>query len=281
MFKPDPLADKAGAILFEKIDQRLESLLAEHGVSDPGELGPTQMNEVFQRAIVEAAGCFPNANIEQLAHGFRSFVHPAFMPAWDRVKSATATGGDPFALSSGVEAAVLLAGFGLAVAPFDFQHGILEKPTNDIDIVLAMFSRRPDALVGYDTSGAPFYVLLTDCVRTLSKLLGTHTSLFDVRRLFARSGGSLPRDPGNAFVPGMVIFAREPSDMISTILIHDRKPDVGSLMLHAGWRVKDQAYGAPYDGYLPVPVALLRAVAYEPAVASSLCRRVTPRPRVH
>jgi hypothetical protein len=69
--------------------------------------------------------------------------------------------------------------------------------------------------------------------------------------------------------------------MISTILVHDRKPDVGSLMLHAGWRVKDQAYGAPYDGYLPVPVALLRAVAYEPAVASSLCRRVTPRPRVH
>jgi hypothetical protein len=50
--------------------------------------------------------------------------------------------------SSGVDAAVLLAGFGLAVAPFDFQHGILEKPTNDIDTVFAMFSRRPDALVG-------------------------------------------------------------------------------------------------------------------------------------
>jgi hypothetical protein len=86
---------------------------------------------------------------------------------------------------------------------------------------------------------------------------------------------------GNAFVPGMVIFAREPSDMVSTILLHDRKPDVGSLMLHAGWRVKDQAYGAPYDGYLPVPVALLRAVAYEPAVASAICRRVTPPPRPH
>ena len=99
------------------------------------------MNEVFQRAIVEAAGCFPTANIEQLAHGFRSFVHPAFMPAWDRVKSATAVGRDPFAFSSGVDAAVLLAGFGLAVAPFDFQHGIHEKPTNDIDAVLAMFSR--------------------------------------------------------------------------------------------------------------------------------------------
>jgi hypothetical protein len=281
MFKPDRLAERAGAILFEKIDQRLESLLAEHGVSDPGELSPTEMNEVFQRAIVEAAGCFPTANLAQLTHGFRSFVHPAFMPAWDRVKSATAVGRDPFAFSSGVDAAVLLAGFGLAVAPFDFQHGIHEKPTNDIDIVLAKFSSRPEALVGYDICGAPFYVLLTDCVRTLVKLLGTHPNLFDVRRLFERNGGSLPANPRNAFVPGMVIFAREPSDMISTILVHDRKPDVGSLMLHAGWRVKDQAYGAPYDGYLPVPVALLRAVAYEPAVASAICRRVTPPPRPH
>ena len=121
MFKPDPLADKAGAILFEKIDQRLESLLAEHGVSDPSELTPTQMNEVSQRAIVEAAGCFPTANLEQLAHGFRSFAHPAFMPAWDRVRAATAVGRDPFEFSSGLDAAVLLAGFGLAVCSFRFS----------------------------------------------------------------------------------------------------------------------------------------------------------------
>src|ERR1700732_4353756 len=36
--------------------------------------------------------------------------------------------------------------------------------------------------------------------------------------------------------------------------------DVGSLMLFAGWRVEEQAYGAPYDGYLPFPMALLREV---------------------
>jgi hypothetical protein len=127
MFKPDRLAERAGAILFERIDQRLESLLAEHGASDPGELSPAQMNEVFQRAIGEAAGCFPTANLEQLAHGFRSFVHPAFMPAWDRVKSAAAIGGDSFAFSSGADAAVLLAGFGLAVAPFDFSTAFMRS----------------------------------------------------------------------------------------------------------------------------------------------------------
>jgi hypothetical protein len=114
------------------------------------------MNEVSQRAIVEAAGCFPTANLGQLAHGFRSFAHPAFMPAWDRVRAATAIRRDPFALSSGVDAAVLLAGFGLAVAPFGPKQGILEEPTNDIDAILAMFSRSARALVGYSSCEAPF-----------------------------------------------------------------------------------------------------------------------------
>jgi hypothetical protein len=40
MFKPDRLAEGAGAILFEKIERRLESILAEHGFSDPSELTP-------------------------------------------------------------------------------------------------------------------------------------------------------------------------------------------------------------------------------------------------
>jgi hypothetical protein len=61
--------------------------------------------------------------------------------------------------------------------------------------------------------------------------------------------------------------------MISTVLVMDPKSEVGSLMLHAGWRVGDQAYEAPYDGYLPFPVTLLHAVAYEPAVAHSLYGR--------
>jgi hypothetical protein len=94
-------------------------------------------------------------------------------------------------------------------------------------------------------------------------------------------GGSLPPEPGNSFVPGMALIAREPGDMISTVLVMDPQPDVGSIMLFAGWRVEEQAYGAPYDGYLPFPVALLRAVACEPAVAYSLCRPVAPPPRVH
>src|SRR5690349_21678509 len=117
--------------------------------------------------------------------------------------------------------------------------------------------------------------------RDLREQVAAHPGLFNIRRLFARNGGSLPPDPGKSFVPGMALIPREPGDMISTVLVMDPKPGVGSLMLFAGWRVEEQAYGAPYDGYVPFPVALLREVAHEPAVAHSLCRPVAPPPRVH
>jgi hypothetical protein len=66
-----------------------------------------EVGEIMQQVLVEAN--FPTANFEALDHGFRSFLHPAFMPAWDRVRSLTATGGDAFSMASGAYAAVLLA----------------------------------------------------------------------------------------------------------------------------------------------------------------------------
>jgi hypothetical protein len=79
----------------------------------------------------------------------------------------------------------------------------------------------------------------------------------------------------------MALFARHPGDMISTVSLLDPEPGAGSMMLHAGWRVEDQAYGAPFGGHLPLPVPLLRAVAYDPGVAYSLCQPVGLSTRMH
>jgi hypothetical protein len=79
----------------------------------------------------------------------------------------------------------------------------------------------------------------------------------------------------------MLLFAREPGDTISTVPLLDPNPFSGSITLYAGWKVADRPYGAPYDGYLPFPVPLLRAVAYDPAVDCSLCQPVAPPPWVH
>jgi hypothetical protein len=281
MINRHALAGKAGALLFEKTDRRFEALLAKHGASDPSEMPRAVQGDILRRAIVEtSAAHFPTADLHALDHGTRSLMHPAFIPAWDRVRSLKIDS-DAFAMARGADAAVLLAGFGLAVAPFDFNLGILDKPSDDIGTVLTMFSRWPSAFVGYNSCDAPFYVLLTDCIRSLRKQVFSHPGLFDVRRLFARTGGSLPPDPGSDFTPGMALFARYPGDAISTVLVLDPSRDAGSLMLHAGWRVADQAYGVPFDGYLTFPVPLLSAAAHDPTTVSWLRSPVSAPPTIH
>jgi hypothetical protein len=132
IFFTDPELDEIPPVLI-KIERRMEALLAEYGASDPGELSRALQGEILQRAILEAAVDFPNAN--------RSFMHPAFIRAWERMWLATQGTSDAFAMTTGVYAAVVLAGFGLPVAPFDLViRRILAKPSNDIDTVRELFS---------------------------------------------------------------------------------------------------------------------------------------------
>jgi hypothetical protein len=271
MFAPDTLADKAGAILIEKTEQRLEALLAEHGVSDPGELSSALQSQLLQRATMEAAAAnFPAANLEMLKHGFRSFFHPAFAAAMERMRLSCKRPGDAFDFTTGLHAAVVLAGYGLPVAPFDLRAmRIVATPSNDIDTVLQLFSRDKGAYVGYSSCEAPFYLLQTDCIRSLRRLVQAHPRLSEVRELFTRTGRPLPADPGQSFIHGMAVVARQPGDTISTVALLDAHPMGGSVMLYAGWRVDGEAYGAPNEGYVPVPGQLFRAVVNDPRVAYS------------
>jgi len=187
--------------------------------------------------------------------------------------------GDAFEMTRGIYAAVVLAGYGLPVAPFDLEAmRILAKPSRDIDTVRALFSADRGAYVGYSTCDAPFYLLLTDCVRSLRQLVPVHPRLSEVRQLFARTSRSLPRDPGQSFMSGMAVIGRQPRDTISTVGLLDPDPMAGSIMLYAGWQIDGQPDGAPNDGYLPVPRQLLRAVVNDPTVAYSFWRPVAGAP---
>ena len=66
---------------------------------------------------------------------------------------------------------------------------------------------------------------------------------------------------------GMAVIGRQPGDKISTISLLDPDPTGGSVMLYAGWQVNGEPHGAPNDGYVPVPMQLLRAVVNDPEVA--------------
>jgi len=197
----------------------------------------------------------PAAGYQPLAHsspeavqttGTVAFTHSAFLDAVERMSVSCRTPCDAFEMTRGRHAAVVLAGYGLAVAPFDLEAmRILAKPSSDIDTVLALFSRDKGAYVGYSSCDAPFYLLLTDCVRSLRLLVQVHPKLSEVKALFTRIGRSLPPDPGQLFMHGMAVVARLPGDAISTVGLFDPDPMSGSVTLYAGWQVDGAPCGAP------------------------------------
>jgi hypothetical protein len=269
MFQTDILAEKASTILLEKTEQRLEALLAEHGAQDPGEPPRAVQLRLVEGAMLEvAATTFPTGNLEMLKHGFRSVAHPAFSDAMDRMVLSCKFPGDAMEMARGVYAAIVLAGLGLPVAPFDLERmRITANPTNDIDAVQALFASDKGAYVGYSGCDAPFYLLVTDCISTLRQLVTAHPGLSEVRRLLARHATSLPADPGQPFQHGMAFFRREVGDAISTIGLMDPDAMGGSVVFYAGWKEGDEPCGAPNEGYIPVPGQLLRAVVRDARAA--------------
>ena len=266
MFYANPLAEKASAILLERTEQRLEALLSENRAKDPSELPQSLQRQILERATLEAAATMsPSGNLEMLRHGFRSLNHPAFVDAMDRMVLSCKFPGDALEMARGIHAAVVLASWGLPVAPFDLNAmRIKATSSNDIDVVQDLFSAEKGAYVGYNTCDAPFYVLLTDCVNTLRQLVPVHPSLAELRQQLTRRGASLPQGHRQPFTQGMGLVDRQVGDAISTVLLSDPHPMGGSITLYAGWRVNGKPYGAPNEGYLPVPGQLLRAVVNDP-----------------
>ncbi|MFH1555500.1 MAG: hypothetical protein ABII76_11620 [Pseudomonadota bacterium] len=251
-----------------KAEPKLAAALAKLGVSSPDQLAPEIAAQVFQDAMVQTAiEHFPDAQVEALKHGLKAFVHPLFGPAFKRLKMQAAQRPDAFAMASGVDAAIVMAGFGLPVAPFDRKTPrILAEPTNDLDSVAATFSKWKSAYVGYSPCDIPFYMLLTDCVRTMLGQIETQPALHQAKALLKRSVVSTPSG-ARAFQHGLMVIAREPGETISTAFLNNPDPSMGSVGLYAGWTVGAVREGAPNDGFLPVPMQFLQAAIDDPQFA--------------
>jgi hypothetical protein len=262
------LAESAAAILFQKAEVRFNALLAEHSGMQVEQLPQSVSREILRRALVDTAATdFPCADLDALSHGIQSFTHPAFCAALEQMKLSKKSS-NVFEPARGVDSAIVLAGLGLPVAPYDLETArTLEKPSRDIDAVIALFSRDKTAFVGYDVCNAPFYLFMTDCTRTLLQRVPRDTAMFELKVLFERGDGAAwPPDHGRNFQPFMGLFPRRPGDTISTVAA-DAGATSGLIVLCAGWEVDGEPHGASSDGYLPVPLCLLHAAIDEPELA--------------
>ncbi len=224
---------------------------------------------IFQEVLIQtAAENFPAAQLDAVKHGLNAFQHSRFGPAYMKFKAQLDAPSDAFAIASGSDAAIVLAAFGLPVAPFDRKNPqILATPSNDIDEVAERFSRYKTAYVGYSPCDVPFYMLVTDCVQTMRPQIERRPELREVKALLERTGMELPSGPFPPFKHGIALIGREAGDTVSTIFLNNPNAHEGSVALYAGWNVNGVRDGAPNEGFLPVPLQFLEAALQDPQLA--------------
>lgn len=275
----DEIAVAAMTRAMQKAEPLLAEELSRYGVTAPDQLPPGIAGQVFQEVMVRtAAENFPGAQLDALKHSLAAFEHPLFGPALARLKVQSRSASDAFAIATGSDAAIVLAGLGLRVAPFDRKTPrILAEPDNGIDNVARTFAKWKSAYVGYSPCDIPFYMLLTDCVRTMRTQIADRPELRELKDLVTRTGLALPSDPFPAFKHGIILIPRESGDSVSTIFLNNPNPNEGSVGLYAGWSINGSREGAPNSGFLPVPLQFLDAAIKEPEIALWIWRPTGPR----
>jgi hypothetical protein len=253
----------------EHASARVGALFDKHGVTSVEEL-PYLAKHQLRRALVEtAAKHFPTKNAELLANYILSSLHPVFQAALSQLSCSLERACSVVEMARGVDSAVVLAGFGLPVAPFDAgESRIIGGPSNDIDTVLTLFEGNENALVGYNVCAAPFYLLVANSIYTLSHRILHDPDFSQIKLLVERErGGQLLPDPGLKQTCWLSLLKRAPGDTIASVGVSDvdGKLKLTPIMLFAGRQVNGQPYGAPNDGYLPVPGVLLRRLIANPA----------------
>jgi hypothetical protein len=270
MIKIDPMSAAALKRAMEKAEPKLAAALIKHGVTSPDQLPSELASQIFQEAMVQTAiEHFPEAHIEELQHFFSAIQNRRFNSALATVRKELERPFDAFAMASGVDAGIVLAAFGLPVAPLDRKKPrILAMPSNKIDIVADTFSKWKTALVGYSPCDIPFYILLTDCVQTARLQIQVRPEMQEVRALLERAGAGIPAGPFRSFQHGMMLIPRAPGDTISSVFLDNRNPNEGSVALYAGWTVDGVREGVPNEGFVPVPLQFLAAGLDDPQIAS-------------
>ncbi|MFS2109234.1 hypothetical protein ACCC88_06090 [Sphingomonas sp. Sphisp140] len=260
---------EAAMIFGSKVSPILERKLKELGVSSPEDLPREVGIKILVDASTEAALInFPHANVEKLQHGLRSFSSPRFGASFREAKRVVDKSTDAFEMCVGPDAAIVLAAFGVKVAPFDRRTlRIVGQPSNDIDAVAGMFDKMKTAFVGFSPCDEQFYCLVTDSLSDLKRKLESENRLEPIRKILSRAEATLPPGNGSDFQHFGAVFARFEDDRFETFFLEDPRPDRGSVLFPAGWSEDDRRFGAPNDGFMPVPLALLRGAIADPQLA--------------
>lgn len=134
----------------------------------------------------------------------------------------------------------------------------------DIDEVARAFANRKTAYVGYSPNLVPFYLLVTDCYRTLAEDGVRNPALAPVRDRIIEAIRYGEAIPVRRFQWRVLALPRIEGEKVSQVFVEDPRPDRGSILLHAGWMENDECRGGAPTGYVPVLKQFLQVAVSDP-----------------
>lgn len=243
----------------------VERRLAEGGVALETLSQAGQADVLISSFAEITAGPNLDAGLVQLKRIFDAISNPRFMDAVKRLRATPY--GAAFDPAQGRDAAIVLAGAGLTVAPMDRRTGQAIGPrAKGIKDADRVFSQAQTALVGYAPAEAPFYALVTDDLRTLFAALEHDAKFAGLKRTIKDAGGFPYRPETPPFRHGMILVARRPEDRIESLAVETQDRALGSIVMAAGWMDGGEVKGAPDGGLVPAPAQLARTIALQPTV---------------
>lgn len=261
----DAFALMAGEEMLKRVGAAVERKLAARGLANMSEISPDIQEQLYREAAMETAIHMPGIDLTMLNRVLDGIFRSDLSDAVQRLLSRSGEPFDAFDFASGRDAAVLMAFFGLPVAPMERVSGAITSPlTTEIDAVVEAFETSQADLVGYSSALAPFYVLITDCQDTVAQVLKTEPKAARIAALFERDGLPLPEPLGTRFVKACWIFRRQPDDRVGGLMYIDPRDDWGSYFFFAGFMEGEEPKGAGDGGLKPVSRQLLYALLRSP-----------------
>lgn len=274
----DAFARLVGQEMLGRAERLLKEKLASRRLADLEDISPDVQEQLVREALTETAAQVQGADLGLLQDILDGVFRTELRQAVQNVLSGLSAPYEPFDFAAGLDAALVLAFFGLPIAPMERASGRITAPlSTNLDQVTADFEATDADLVGYSTCEAPFYVLFTDCHDTVARLIASEPKLERIRVLFERDSLPLPQDHGRPFVHACWIFRRQPGDRIGGLQYFDPRDDRGAFFFFAGFLEDGRQTGGGENGGLkPVPRQLLYALLQAPDAHSFV--RGAPRP---
>lgn len=273
----DAFAQAMFARLAGKAEPLLQKKLDALGVNDFRALSREEAKRLWRESLLEATALYaPEADHEGMRRAAAAFTSDRFIAALSKERPRALEFG-AFDAAVGIDAAIILAAFGLPVMPLDRKtHRPIGNVAHSIEEAELIFGRAKTAVVGYEPARAPFFLVVTDCVNTLSRRLTTDPRFAAAKALMTRDGGTIAPPMAQSFKHGAIMIARLPGDELETLVVEDPSPQAGSIMLLGGWMEGEEVHGTPVASVM-VPRRLLTELLEDPSAIFWLTRPLSPK----